>query len=75
MAITTMIMTTGMTMDTAILTVMGIAIPIRTAVMITLTIMGTIMTTTTIMRAMTMCITRMARRITARALPAFMFPA
>ena len=79
--ITTMIMTImsmGMiiTTDTAtaIRTVMAIAIPIRTVGMITTT-MGTIMTTATIMITTIMCITRMARRITARALPACMCPA
>lgn len=72
-AITTMIITT----DTAILTVtpMGTAIP--TARMIITTTMGTIMTTAIIMITTTTitCITRMARRITARALPACMCPA
>ena len=76
MAITILIMTTSMTKDTvtAILTVMGTAIPIRTGMITTTTTMGTIMTTTTIMitTTMTMCITRMARRITAKALPACM---
>ncbi len=76
MAITTMIMTTSMTMDTAtaILTVMDIPIHTGMAAMIITTTMGTIMITTIIMitTTMTMCITKPAPRITARALPACM---
>lgn len=81
MIMTIMIMNMGMiiTMDTAtvIRTVMAIAIPIRTVGMITTITIRTIMTMTTIMitTTMIMCITRMARRITARALPACMYPA
>lgn len=70
MAITTMVMITTMDTATAILTVMGIPIHTGMAAMIITTTMGTIMTT--IMRTMTMCITKPAPRITARALPACM---
>lgn len=75
MAITTMVMITTMDTATAILTVMGIPIHTGMAAMIITTTMGTIMTTTTIMRTMTMCITKPAPRITAKALPASMYPA
>ena len=75
MVITTMIMSTSMTMDTAtaILIVMGILIRTDMAGMSIITTME--MNTTIIMRTMTMCIMKLARRITARALPACMCPA
>jgi hypothetical protein len=44
----------------------------RMAGMITTITMGTIMTTATIMITTIMCITKMARHITARASPAYM---